>query len=45
MRSYTAMEAGFQNYFNYYTEVEEHFQRARGTGLFLLSPQIGRAHV
>ena len=27
-----------QNYFNYFTEVEEHFQRARGTGLFLLSP-------
>src|SRR3954464_10800960 len=26
------------NYFNYYTEVEEHFQRARGTGLFLMSP-------
>jgi len=26
------------NYFNYYTEVEEHFQKARGTGLFLLSP-------
>lgn len=26
------------NYFSYYTEVEEHFQRARGTGLFLLSP-------
>src|SRR5215472_10882770 len=26
------------NYFNYFTEVEEHFQRARGTGLFLLSP-------
>ena len=26
------------NYFNYYTEIEEHFQRARGTGLFLLSP-------
>lgn len=25
------------NYFNYYTEIEEHFQRARGTGLFLLS--------
>jgi hypothetical protein len=25
------------NYFNYFTEVEEHFQRARGTGLFLLS--------
>jgi len=27
-----------QNYFNYFTEIEEHFQRARGTGLFLLSP-------
>ncbi len=27
-----------QNYFNYFTEVEEHFQRARGTSLFLLSP-------
>ena len=26
------------NYFNYYTEIEEHFQRARGTSLFLLSP-------
>ena len=26
------------NYFNYYTEIEEHFQRARGTGIFLLSP-------
>jgi hypothetical protein len=26
------------NYFNYFTEAEEHFQRARGTGLFLLSP-------
>jgi hypothetical protein len=25
------------NYFNYFTEVEEHFQRARGTGLFLMS--------
>ncbi|MCW5980242.1 MAG: hypothetical protein KIT09_19315 [Bryobacteraceae bacterium] len=25
------------NYFNYFTEVEEHFRRARGTGLFLLS--------
>lgn len=25
------------NYFNYFTEVEEHFQRARGTALFLLS--------
>ncbi len=28
----------FKSYFNYFTEVEEHFQRARGTGLFLLSP-------
>ncbi len=27
-----------QNYFNYFTEIEEHFQRARGTVLFLLSP-------
>ena len=26
------------NYFNYFTEIEEHFQRARGAGLFLLSP-------
>ena len=26
------------NYFNYFTEVEEHFQRARATALFLLSP-------
>lgn len=26
------------NYFNYFTEVEEHFRRARGSGLFLLSP-------
>ncbi len=26
------------NYYSYFTEVEEHFQRARGTGLFLLSP-------
>jgi hypothetical protein len=26
------------NYFNYFTEAEEHFQRARGTGLFLFSP-------
>lgn len=25
-------------YFNYFTEIEEHFQRARGTALFLLSP-------
>lgn len=26
------------NYFNYFTEIEEHFRRARGTSLFLLSP-------
>lgn len=26
------------NYFNYFTEIEEHFQRVRGTGLFLVSP-------
>ncbi len=26
------------NYFNYFTEIEECFQRARGTGLFLVSP-------
>lgn len=26
------------NYFNYFTEIEEHFQRSRGTSLFLLSP-------
>ena len=26
------------NYFNYYTEIEQHFQVARGTSLFLLSP-------
>jgi len=32
-----APEWGY-NYFNYFTEIEEHFQRARGTGLFLLSP-------
>ena len=27
-----------ENYFNYYTEIEDHFRKARGTGLFLLSP-------
>ena len=27
-----------ENYFTYFTEIEDHFQRARGTGLFLLSP-------
>lgn len=26
------------NYFNYFTEVEEHFRKQRGTGLFLMSP-------
>ena len=26
------------NYFNYFTEIEEHFQRARGSGMFRLSP-------
>jgi hypothetical protein len=26
------------NYFNYFTEIEGHFQRVRGTSLFLLSP-------
>ena len=31
-------EHGTLNYFNYFTEIEEHFQRARGTSLFLLSP-------
>ena len=31
-------EDGGWNYFNYFTEIEEHFQRVRGTGLFLLSP-------
>ena len=28
----------FPNYFNYFTEIEERFQQARGTSLFLLSP-------
>lgn len=32
------MNEGLTNYFNYFTEIEEHFQRARGTALFLLSP-------
>ncbi len=27
-----------ENYFNYFTEIEDHFRRARGSGLFLLSP-------
>jgi hypothetical protein len=33
-----AQEFSPLNYFNYFTEIEEHFQRSRGTGLFLLSP-------
>lgn len=33
-----AVERGSWNYFNYYTEIEEHFQRVRGTALFLMSP-------
>jgi hypothetical protein len=32
------LDRPFTNYFNYFTEIEEHFQRARGTSLFLLSP-------
>ncbi len=34
----SAREEWAFNYFNYFTEIEEHFQQARGTGLFLLSP-------
>jgi hypothetical protein len=26
---------GFENYFNYFTEVEEHYQKRRGTALLL----------
>lgn len=26
------------NYFNYFTEVEEHFRRARNSGMFMMSP-------
>jgi len=32
------MPAAEFNYFNYFTEVEERFQQARGTALFLMSP-------
>jgi len=32
------MSESLLNYFNYFTEIEEHFQRARATSLFLLSP-------
>lgn len=31
-------EPAAANYFNYFTEIEEHFRIARGTGLFLVSP-------
>jgi len=31
-------DTAITQYFNYFTEIEEHFQRARGTSLFLLSP-------
>jgi hypothetical protein len=31
-------EAWPSNYFNYFTEIEERFQKARGTSLFLMSP-------
>jgi hypothetical protein len=34
----TSGEDWVYNYFNYFTEIEEHFQKARGTSLFLLSP-------
>lgn len=27
-----------ENYFNYFTEIEEHFRQTRGSGMFLLSP-------
>ena len=27
-----------EHHFSYFTEIEEHFQKARGTGLFLMSP-------
>jgi hypothetical protein len=30
-------EPEFRNYFNYFTEIEEQFRKARGTGFFLLS--------
>ena len=33
-----AVAALFVSYFNYFTEIEDHFRRARGSGLFLLSP-------
>ena len=38
MTTVTSGEDWVYNYFNYFTEIEEHFQKARGTSLFLLSP-------
>jgi hypothetical protein len=39
MSEHESSEADWpSNYFNYFTEIEEHFQHARGTGLFLMSP-------
>jgi hypothetical protein len=38
MAAESGVTAETWNYFNYFTEVEEHFQKARGTALFLLSP-------
>ncbi len=34
----TDFEPEFKNYYNYFTEIEEQFQRARGTALFQMSP-------
>ena len=34
----SADESWPENYFNYFTEIEEYFRKARGTSLFLLSP-------
>ena len=36
-RAFSLFAASVENYFNYFTEIEEHFQRRRGT-LTLLSP-------
>ena len=38
MRVQSSASSNHVNYFNYFTEIEEHFQRARQTGTFLLSP-------
>jgi hypothetical protein len=34
----SADESWPENYINYFTEIEEHFRKVRGTSLFLLSP-------